>query len=219
MVHSWWTPTLPVTVLSPTAAVKRHKHHFYGYATHLNYIRTTGSGTLKAHQGCAHAITIPGIMHWLLLYTAPLVHVCSHPTPDDACQITVLSDCAVRVLWHQCIRHCHARRISEMHKHIYGIPKIQNPPSIDGCDTCWACKMHKSARGTGDARRDDTMVGQGISMDFGFIVQHSKDPEHIENCVGLNGETAHLLLANHYSDLLWGLTTSGKRPPLAWLNR
>jgi hypothetical protein len=30
MVHSWWTPTLPVTVFSPAATVERHKDPFKG---------------------------------------------------------------------------------------------------------------------------------------------------------------------------------------------
>jgi hypothetical protein len=219
MVHSWWTPTLPVTVLSPEAAVERHKHRFCGYDMHLNHLRSTGSVTLKAHQGSAQDITIPGTKKRLLLYTSPLVPGCSPVSADDACQISVLSARATRVLWHQRLGHCHARRISEMHQHVDGIPKIQNPPSIDGCDTCCACKMRKSARGTGDTRREATMVGQGISMDFGFIVQRSKDPTHLEKCVDLNGETDYLLIADHLSDLLWGIATTGKSPPLAWLNR
>jgi hypothetical protein len=37
--------------------------------------------------------------------------------------------------------------------------------------------------------------------------------------VGLNGETAYFLIADHFSDLLWGITATGKSPPIAWLNR
>jgi hypothetical protein len=98
MVHSWWTPTLPVMVLSPAAAVERHKHRFYVYDTHLDHLRSTGSVTLKAHRCSVQDITIPGIKKRLLLYTSPLVPVCSPASADDACQINVLSARATRVL-------------------------------------------------------------------------------------------------------------------------
>jgi hypothetical protein len=37
--------------------------------------------------------------------------------------------------------------------------------------------------------------------------------------LGLNGETAYLLLADHKTDKLFGIATVGKAPPLAWMNR
>jgi hypothetical protein len=37
--------------------------------------------------------------------------------------------------------------------------------------------------------------------------------------LGLNGETAYLLLADHKTDKLFGIAKVGKSPPLAWINR
>jgi hypothetical protein len=78
--------------------------------------------------------------------------------------------------------------------------------------------MRKASRGTDDTRKDAIMVGQGISMDFGLIVQRSKDPTRFKTFVGLNGETAYLLIADHFSDFLWGIATTGKSPSIAWIN-
>jgi hypothetical protein len=78
--------------------------------------------------------------------------------------------------------------------------------------------MRKALQGTGDTRNHDTMVRQGISMDFEFIVQRSKDPTPFEKFLVLNGEASYLIIAGHYIDLLWGLATTGKSPPIAWLN-
>jgi hypothetical protein len=61
--------------------------------------------------------------------------------------------------------------------------------------------------------------GQGISLDLGFIVQRSKDLARYEKILGLNGETAYLLPADHKTDKLFGIATVGKAPPLAWMNR
>jgi hypothetical protein len=79
--------------------------------------------------------------------------------------------------------------------------------------------MRKSARVSGDTRHDATVLGQGVSMDFGFIVQRSKNVERFESFQGINGETAYLIVANHCTDVLWGIPTDGKAPPITWLNR
>jgi hypothetical protein len=129
-------------------------------------------------------------------------------------QITHLSARATQVLWHQRLKHCHTRRVSELHKHIDGIPKIVNPPSVDGCDTWWACKMRKSARGSVDTRCDATVLGQGVSMDFGFIVQQSKNVERFESFQGINGETAYLIVTDHCTDVLWASLLMGRPHPL-----
>jgi hypothetical protein len=56
-------------------------------------------------------------------------------------------------------------------------------------------------------------------LDFGFIVQRSKDMARFEKFMGLNGDTAYLLMAYHKSDMLFDIATVGKAPPLSWLNR
>jgi hypothetical protein len=55
-------------------------------------------------------------------------------------------------------------------------------------------------------------------MDWGFIVQRSKDQGRYEKLSGWNGDTAYLLIADHFLDMLSGLAADGKHPPLAWLN-
>jgi hypothetical protein len=75
-------------------------------------------------------------------------------------------------------------------------------------------------------------------MDFGVILQRSKNIERYERFQGTNGKTAYLIIAEHYerfqgnngktayliiddhcTDIIWGISTAGKAPPLAWLNR
>jgi hypothetical protein len=68
-------------------------------------------------------------------------------------------------------------------------------------------------------RENATMARQGISMDFGFIVQRSKDTTRFKKVMGINCDTAYLLISDHFSDHLWSLAVTGKIPPIAWLNR
>jgi hypothetical protein len=197
LVHSWWTPSLPITVFSPAATVERHKTQYKGYSTTLDHVARTGTVTLHSCLDPSHDVHLPGVKKRLLLYTAPLVPSGIQNLSDVSPHITHLSARATQVLWHQRLNNYHARRVSELHKHVDGIPKIVNPPSVDGCDTCWACKMRKSARGSGDTRHDATVLGQGVSMDFGVIVQRSKNVELFESFLGINGETAYLIVADH----------------------
>jgi hypothetical protein len=78
--------------------------------------------------------------------------------------------------------------------------------------------MRNASQGTGNTHNHTTMVEQGISMDFGFIIQRSNNPTRFERFVGLNGETAYLFIVDHFGDLLWGLTTTDKSPPIDRLN-
>jgi hypothetical protein len=219
LVHSWWNPSLPITVFSPSATVERHKTQYKGYSTTLDHIARTGTVTLHSCLDPSHDVHLPGVKKRLLLYTALLVPSGLEHLSDVSPQITHLSARATQVLWHQRLNHCHARRVSKLHKHVDGIPKIANPPYVDGYDTCWACKMRKSDRGSGDTRRDATVLDQGVSMDFGFIVQRSNNVERFESFQGINGETSYLIVADHFTDVLWGIATDGKAPPISWLNR
>jgi hypothetical protein len=141
-------------------------------------------------------------------------------TTDDAMvsQIRYLSERATCVLWHQRLCHVHMHRLSGLYKYVGDIPAIKIPQDIEGCNTCWTCKLRNTARVTGDTRKHALMPGQGISLDFGFIVHRSKDLARYEKLLVLNGETAYLILADHKTDKLFGIATVGKAPPLAWMN-
>ena len=55
-------------------------------------------------------------------------------------------------------------------------------------------------------------------LDFGFMVQSSKNPDRMEHLSGLNGETCYILIADHYSRMLYGRTFRSKSPPVSYLN-
>jgi hypothetical protein len=219
LVHCWLTLTLRHTVFSPVATVKRHRTCFSGCTAYKNFATGRGHAALHAIASGSYVV-IPGKLLRTSLYTEPLV-IFSPVITDDTTtpQIRYLSERATRVLWHQRLPHVHMRRLAGPHLHFHGIPPIQLPPDVERCDTCWSCKLRNDARGTGDTQKDVTVPGQGISLDFGFIVQRSKDLSRYVKFLGLNGETAYLLLADHKMDMLFGIATVGKSPPLAWLNR
>jgi hypothetical protein len=55
-------------------------------------------------------------------------------------------------------------------------------------------------------------------MDVGFMFQTSKNKNRAIRIMGINGGNAYCLLCAFYSELLFGVTMSGKCIPLTWLH-
>eukprot|EP00957_Ditylum_brightwellii_P001510 117668-Ditylum_brightwellii.AAC.1 len=60
--------------------------------------------------------------------------------------------------------------------------------------------MQKCAKGHGDMRKDAVMVGQGLSLDWDFIVQKSKNQERTQKLTSIDGSQSYLLAVDHYSN-------------------
>jgi hypothetical protein len=125
----------------------------------------------------------------------------------------------LRILWHQRLGHIHSRRVSKMHKHADGIPPVPIATELDTCPVCAHAKLRKAARGMESTRTRVTQPGQGIGVNFGFMVQKSKNLDHLERLSGLNGETCHCMIVDHCSGCLYGECFASKAPPLDFLNR
>jgi hypothetical protein len=124
-----------------------------------------------------------------------------------------------RILWHQRLGHIHPRRISQAHKYADGIPAIANANDLEKCPICARAKLHKAARSDKNSRRA-TQCFQGISIDFGFIVQSSNaDSSRVKRLQGINGETCYCLLVDHYSGMLFGQCFQSKAPPIQFLTQ
>ncbi len=125
----------------------------------------------------------------------------------------------LRLLWHQRLGHMHFARVHGAHQYATGVPQVPLATELDGCPVCDKAKLHKAARSKDDSRRA-TRCGQGISIDFGFIVQASeKNPERMERLQGLDGQVCYCLIADHFSGTLYGETFRSKAPPIEFVNR
>jgi len=105
-----------------------------------------------------------------------------------------------------------------MHCFAIGIPPISLPDDLDNCPICLSSKIHRAPWGKLDTHHA-TWCYQGISIDFGFFVQRSSDPNRIHQLQGLNGETCYCLIACHHSGMLFGESFCSKTPPVDFLNR
>jgi len=57
-----------------------------------------------------------------------------------------------------------------------------------------------------------------ISIDFGFMVQHSSNSEWVQQLTGLHGETCYCLITDHYSGILHSAVFPSKSPLIEFLN-
>ena len=121
------------------------------------------------------------------------------------------------MLWHQRLGHLNFRRLAQMHQHVRGMPAFPLPSEIDNCPVCLASKLRKSPAG-----HTNTMVAtfchQGLGIDFGFIVQTSKNSKRRDALIGLNGESCYCLITDHFSGRIAGRAFASKAPPVDWLN-
>ena len=154
--------------------------------------------------------------------TSPVANVEDPPDTQHTGEVTEyivrsLSRSALRMLWHQRMGHLNFRRLSMMHRFVKGMPEFTLPNELESCPICLAAKLRKQPAGT-DTTMRSTLCNQGISIDFGFMVQRSKNSKRQQNLVGINGETCYVLVTDHYSGWLYGRAFASKAPPIEWLN-
>ena len=122
------------------------------------------------------------------------------------------------ILWHQCLGHMHQWHVHSAHCYANGVPPVPMASKLDKCPICLATKLCKAAHGTDDSHYA-TQCGQGISVDFAFIVQKSSmDSNHVHHLQGKNGETCYCLIVDHFSGMLHGATFHSKAPPMDFIN-
>lgn len=144
----------------------------------------------------------------------------SPEVPTHELHVAALTREQQRLLWHQRLGHLHFKRLSAAAKQAYGLPSIVSAtcPIGDACPVCQSEKLTKAARRKTDSRKA-TQCYQGLSIDFGFVVQKSKNEKRLSRLTGLNGETCYVLIADHHSGALHGATFVSKHPPIEYLNR
>jgi hypothetical protein len=128
-----------------------------------------------------------------------------------------ISDAVNRTMWHMRTCHPNPDRVVLFSKINKGVPKIKHPPSIEQCYDCLVAKMQKAARGH-DRGFAVTAVGQSLALDVGFIFGRSKDKNRAKRLEGINGGNTYCLINDFKSELIFGVTMSGKTIPITWLH-
>lgn len=190
-IHTYFTPEIPATILSPHAACKAFA--CAGYLTYSDIVNNKATLRLSDCVVCDTSVDFDLRLHAGLLFTDSLFA----PTPSereatelppnpicDSCRISDVDDDNVlnmnaltreqnRMLWHMRLGHSNHRIVADLHKYADGVPNLPRADVLDDCPICKQSKLHKAARGPDDdyEPRD---CWQDVQIDFGFIVQKSK---------------------------------------------
>jgi hypothetical protein len=230
-VYCLLTPSLPATIVSPFSVGLQYNAR--GYSCSTDFDTHECCVVLRSRDPSVPDLSFPQHLHCGLLFSRPI----NYPTEQQHDAIPPASLAATlpfsndfpslvrqttrdhqRHLWHQRFGHIHARRLAQAHQFALGVPAIPKPGPLDTCRNCAKAKLHKAARSVADSRRA-TQCYQGISVDFGFIVQNSSaDSSRVKRLRGLNGETCYCLIVDHFSGMLFGQCFVSKAPPIDFLN-
>jgi hypothetical protein len=134
--------------------------------------------------------------------------------------VRVVTNHDTNFLWHSRLGHINNRAFERIvaHKRAHGLPaQVAFDHALDKCPVCLSTKNTKAARSRETPLRV-TECYQGVSIDFGFVVQQSKDPKRFSRLQGRNGETCFCLITDHYSGTLWGRCFTSKAAPYEFLN-
>ena len=106
-----------------------------------------------------------------------------------------------RILWHQRLGHLHSRHVSDLHKYLVGIPQLPLATELDKCLVCLHAMLRHANKSLEESRRA-LQPNQGISVDYGFLVQKSSNPSCLQHLTGVNGETCNCLIVDHKTKTL-----------------
>jgi hypothetical protein len=128
-----------------------------------------------------------------------------------------VTDAVNRTLWHLPTCHPNPGRLIKLSKISKGMPKIRHPQQIEKCSDCLIAKMRKAARGS-DPSFIATHLGQALALDVGFMFQRSKNQDRAEILTDINGCNAYCIVYDVKTEVLFGITSKGKRLSLPWLH-
>ena len=229
-------PEIPSCIISPLTIerllVKTPLHH----GTTLCKYPAAGTFTFTVHSALRTSdnIVAHGILDSGLCYTQPLLlpqsSACDIPVPTpslassekDHAATTIeyefhlhkLSVRVDRLIWHQRLAHCIDNSLYHAHKHVFGVPAFKHQdPVLDTCPTCLAAKMKKGAPDHSSTMKA-TSLWQGLSIDFAFTGQASKDKARATAYKGFNGDTSFIVLKDHFTGTLDGTVRIPKGAPV-----
>lgn len=140
------------------------------------------------------------------------------PPPSGEFYINSLNRDALTLLWHNRLCHLNWRRLSDAHKYIKGVPKLPRVDETINCPACLKAKLRHANRPTTSSMKA-THRNQGISLDFGFMVQKSKNQKRYDTLKGIDGETCYVLITDHFSGQIDVGCFDSKAPPVKYLNK
>jgi len=205
-IKCYYTPDIPNFILLPNSFKALLGKHYNGYKLECDDDKKTFRFSLNNKMHKSESVLLCGTTRGELCYTrlaaplmpttegtaemsldmadkAAILMVEDHPKNSywHEMKLHALSAKAERLLWHQRLAHCSDKQLCRAHMFSDGVPELtrRKDSALENCPVCLAANMKSRNRGDGETRTA-TEPGQGLSLDFLFAGQHSKnamDPE------------------------------------------
>jgi hypothetical protein len=135
--------------------------------------------------------------------------------------VKTLSTSANYELWHNRLGHPGERVMSEIHKHVSGVPKLKRN-KFYSCSSCLSAKFRKSHIGPKKKMsktptdKKPCEIGQHLHADFGFVrgSDWSKKDNDGKLVTSMDGFRSYCLIIDRESRYIWIILTKRKTPPI-----
>ena len=185
-LRTFYAPGIPSVIVSPrTVQEKIGFDNCSGYLLETRFDTQSFLFHAMDSRDQKNDVIISGSIAGTLNYTRPII-LPSFDLPGETVNIPIsqivqdfsvmtLSGTGLKLLWHQRLGHCSDEKLANANKFADGVPKFTSTHNImENCPVCLAAKMKYRARGT-DTTRRAIQPFQGLSIDFAFAGQRSKD--------------------------------------------
>jgi len=205
-IKCYYTPDIPNFMLSPNSFKPLLGKHYNGYTLECNddkktfhfsvnhkkrksgsmlLFKTTRGGLCYTRSAVPPMPTTEGTAEMSLdaADKAAISMVEDHPKISHwhELKLHALSAKAERLLWHQRLAHCGDKQLCRAHMFSDGVPEMRlgKDLALGSCPVCLAANMKSRNCGDGETRTA-TEPGQGLTLDFLFAGQHSKNATNPE---------------------------------------
>ena len=114
-------------------------------------------------------------------------------------------------LWHYRLGHVGHSTMTNIHKHVTGVPSLKMKNPFFKCQYCFP-NITKKMKGYSLHKNEATAPFQRLQMDFGFV--QVKLDEHNNKLVrSRQGFGSYLLIVDEYTRFIWVFPTKSKSPP------
>jgi hypothetical protein len=223
LVRCFYCPEVSGTILSPSDINAQYSDRYTGWVMDTDFDSKTGNFRLIARDGIHHLTFSAYSENQLWFHYLDQVTNAEYEKigTDTRAIVRNLTGSASYELWHHRLGHPGDTVMTNVHKHVIGVPKLRRP-KFYSCASCMSAKMRKAH--IGKQRKyvkvptdvEKCEPGQHLHLDFGFV--RGSDWSMKDNdgklVTSVDGYRSYCLIIDRASRYIWIILTKRKTPPV-----
>jgi dUTP pyrophosphatase len=211
------------TILSPSDINSQYSDRYSGWTMTTDHDSKTGIFKLLSRDGINHLefTSYSENNLWFHYLDQVTEKEYNHFGNTAKAIVKTLSASASYELWHNRLGHPGERIMSEIHKHVSGVPKLKRN-KFYSCSSCLSAKFRKKHIGPHKTLtkvptdKKPCEIGQHLHADFGFVrgSDWSKKDNDGKLVTSMDGFRSYCLIIDRASRYIWIVLTKRKTPPV-----